>query len=344
MFRFGDAVALWSLAVVPLLLVLHWHAGRRRRQLLDRFGDHALVRQLLPSAGAVPRRWKAALGVAAAALLAMALSRPQFGTRVETVRRQGQDVIVALDVSRSMYAEDLAPNRLERAKIEAGRIVQRLDGDRIGVVAFAGDAFVQSPLTTDYGAAMMFLAAMDPNLMSTQGTDLRKAVDVAVEALAETPPDNRILVLVTDGEDHEGGVAEAIATAAEANVTVHAVGVGSAEGVPLPDVGDDGVRRGFRRDEAGAVITTRLNETALQDMALQTGGRYYRIGQGGGGLAQLAARIETGGGREVESREVTQFEEQYQILLGTALILLVVEFMLPEARRRRVRRDKEVAE
>lgn len=344
MFRFGDAVALWSLAVVPLLLVLHWHAGRRRRQLLDRFGDHALVRQLLPSAGAVPRRWKAALGVAAAALLAMALSRPQFGTRVETVRRQGQDVIVALDVSRSMYAEDLTPNRLERAKIEAGRIVQRLDGDRIGLVAFAGDAFVQSPLTTDYGAAMMFLAAMDPNLMSTQGTDLRKAVDVAVEALAETPPDNRILVLVTDGEDHEGGVAEAIATAAEANVTVHAVGVGSAEGVPLPAVGDDGVRRGFRRDEAGAVITTRLNETALQDMALQTGGRYYRIGQGGGGLAQLAARIETGGGREVESREVTQFEEQYQILLGTALILLVVEFMLPEARRRRVRRDKEVAE
>jgi len=344
MFRFGDAVALWSLAVVPLLLVLHWHAGRRRRQLLDRFGDHALVRQLLPSAGAVPRRWKAALGVAAATLLAMALSRPQFGTRVETVRRQGQDVIVALDVSRSMYAEDLTPNRLERAKIEAGRIVQRLDGDRIGLVAFAGDAFVQSPLTTDYGAAMMFLAAMDPNLMSTQGTDLRKAVDVAVEALAETPPDNRILVLVTDGEDHEGGVAEAIATAAEANVTVHAVGVGSAEGVPLPDVGDDGVRRGFRRDEAGAVITTRLNETALQDMALQTGGRYYRIGQGGGGLAQLAARIETGGGREVESREVTQFEEQYQILLGTALILLVVEFMLPEARRRRVRRNKEVAE
>ena len=344
MFRFGDAVALWSLAVVPLLLVLHWHAGRRRRQLLDRFGDHALVQQLLPSAGAVPRRWKAALGVAAAALLAMALSRPQFGTRVETVRRQGQDVIVALDVSRSMYAEDLTPNRLERAKIEAGRIMQRLDGDRIGLVAFAGDAFVQSPLTTDYGAAMMFLAAMDPNLMSTQGTDLRKAVDVAVEALAETPPDNRILVLVTDGEDHEGGVAEAIATAAEANVTVHAVGVGSAEGVPLPDVGDDGVRRGFRRDEAGAVITTRLNETALQDMALQTGGRYYRIGQGGGGLAQLAARIETGGGREVESREVTQFEEQYQILLGTALILLVVEFMLPEARRRRVRRDKEVAE
>lgn len=343
MFRFGDALALWSLAAAPLLLGLHWHAGRRRRLLLDRFGEHALVRQLLPSVAPAARRWKAALCIAAAALLAMALARPQFGTRVETVRRQGQDVIVALDVSRSMYAEDLTPNRLERAKLEAGRIVQRLDGDRIGLVAFAGDAFVQSPLTTDYGAAMMFLNAMDPNLMSTQGTDLRKAVDVAVEALSETPPDNRILVLVTDGEDHEGGVAEAIAAATEANVAVHAVGVGSAEGVPLPDVGDDGARRGFRRDEAGAVITTRLNETALQDIALQTGGGYYRIGQGGDGLAQLAARIETGG-REVESREVTQFEEQYQILLGMALVLLVVEFMLPEARRRPARRTKEVAE
>lgn len=334
MFRFGAGLALWTLILVPLLGVLYWYAGRRGRVLLDRFGEHDLVRRLRASVNVTAVRWKGALVLAAVALLALALARPQFGTRVETLRQQGQDVMVALDVSRSMYAEDVAPNRLERAKIEIGRIIQRLDGDRIGLVAFAGDAFVQSPLTADYGAAMMFLTAMDPTLMSTQGTDLARAVVVAVEALEETPPENRIVVIVTDGEDHEGGLAEAIAAAADARVTIHTVGVGSPEGVPLPDVEGIEASGRFRRDDQGNVITTRLNETALQDIALQTDGEYHRIGQGAGGLGRLVERIE-GGGREVESREVTQFEEQYQVFLGAALLLLIVEVIVPGRRRRR---------
>ena len=334
MFRFGAGLALWTLVLVPLLGVLYWYASRRGRALLDRFGEHDLVCRLRASVNVTAVRWKGALVLAAVALLALALARPQFGTRVETLRRQGQDVMVALDVSRSMYAEDVAPNRLERAKIEIGRIIQRLDGDRIGLVAFAGDAFVQSPLTADYGAAMMFLTAMDPTLMSTQGTDLARAVVVAVEALEETPPENRIVVIVTDGEDHEGGLAEAIAAATEAQVTIHTVGVGSPEGVPLPDVEGIEASGRFRRDEQGNVITTRLNETALQDIALQTDGEYHRIGQGAGGLGRLVERIE-GGGREVESREVTQFEEQYQIFLGAALLLLIAEVIVPGRRRRR---------
>ena len=334
MFRFGAGLALWTLILVPLLGVLYWYASRRGRALLDRFGEHDLVRRLRASVNVTAVRWKGALVLAAVALLALALARPQFGTRVETLRRQGQDVMVAVDVSRSMYAEDVAPNRLERAKIEIGRIIQRLDGDRIGLVAFAGDAFVQSPLTADYGAAMMFLTAMDPTLMSTQGTDLARAVVVAVEALEETPPENRIVVIVTDGEDHEGGLAEAIAAATDAQVTIHTVGVGSPQGVPLPDVEGIEASGRFRRDDQGNVITTRLNETALQDIALQTDGEYHRIGQGAGGLGRLVERIE-GGGREVESREVTQFEEQYQIFLGAALLLLIVEVIVPGRRTRR---------
>ena len=340
MFRFGDGLALWSLVLLPLLVALYWYAAHRSRALLDRFGEHDLVRKLRPAVSITAQRWKAALVVAAVALLAFALARPQFGTRVETVRRQGQDVIVALDVSRSMYAEDIAPNRLERAKIEVGRIIQRLDGDRIGLVAFAGDAFVQSPLTADYGAAMMFLNAMDPESMSTQGTDLARAIEVGIEALEETPPENRIVVIVTDGEDHEGGLAEALVAAGEAEVTIHTVGVGSAEGVPLPDVGGGGGR--FRRDDAGNVITTRLNEGALRDIALQTGGEYHRIGQGVGGLGRLVERIE-GGGRELESREVTQYEEQFQIFLGAALLLLALEFIVPGRKRRPAARTEEVA-
>lgn len=341
MFRFGAAFALWALLLVPLLVGLYWYAGRRSRVLMDRFGDHDLVRRLRATVSVTAVRWKGALVLASVAALVFAVARPQFGTRVETLRRQGQDVMVALDVSRSMYAGDVAPNRLERAKIEIGRIIQRLDGDRIGLVAFAGDAFVQSPLTADYGAAMMFLSAMDPTLMSMQGTDLARAITVSVEALEETPPENRIIVIVTDGEDHEGGLAEAIAAADEARTTVHTVGVGSPEGVPLPDVDGVEARGRFRRDDQGNVITTRLNETALQDIALQTGGEYHRVGEGGGGLGRLLERIEDGG-REVESREVTQFEEQFQIFLGAALLLLVVEVIVPGRRRRRKRMSEEV--
>ena len=334
MFRFGAAVALWGLVLVPLLAALYWYAGRRSRVMMDRFGELDLVRRLRATVSVTGVRWKGALVIAAVAALVLAVARPQFGTRVETLRRQGQDVMVALDVSRSMYAGDVAPSRLERAKIEIGRIIQRLDGDRIGLVAFAGDAFVQSPLTADYGAAMMFLSAMDPNLMSTQGTDLARAITVSIEALEETPPENRIIVIVTDGEDHEGGLAEAIAAAADARTTVHTVGVGSPEGVPLPDVDGVEARGRFRRDDQGNVITTRLNETALQDIAMQTGGDYHRVGQGAGGLGRLLERIEDGG-REVEAREVTQFEEQFQIFLGAALLLLVGEVIVPGRRRRR---------
>ncbi len=331
MFRFGLPDALWGLLLVPVYGILVWLGGRRRESLLAAFGDSHLVRSLRDTVKVGARRWKEVLALVSLGLLAAALARPQFGTRVETVTREGQDVMVVLDVSRSMLAEDLQPNRLNRAKIEVGRLIQRLRGDRVGLVAFAGDAFVQSPLTTDYGAAMMFLNAMEPDLIEVQGTDLAHGLAVALEGLEETPPGNRIIVAVTDGEDHEGGLAPAMEQAAEAGVVIHTVGVGSPEGVPLPDFARDGSRRGFRRDDDGSVITTRLDETALQDIALRTGGRYYRLGTPGDGLAELVDMIE-GGGRELEARQVTQFEEQYQIFLGLALFLLIVEALIPTRR------------
>ena len=232
MFRFGLPVALWLLALVPLYGLIVWIAGRRRKRLLASFAESHLIQRLRETVRTGARRWKEGLILVGLALLATALARPQFGTRVETVTREGQDVMVILDVSRSMTAEDLDPNRLSRAKIEVGRLIQRLQGDRIGLVAFAGDAFVQSPLTTDYGAAMMFLSAMDTEMIEVQGTDLAHALTVAIEALEETPVGNRIIVAVTDGEDHEGGLPTAMEQAAEAGVVIHAVGVGSPDGVP----------------------------------------------------------------------------------------------------------------
>ncbi len=331
MFRFAAPTVLWGLLLVPALGLLYLHAGRRRAVALERFGEHRLVRALMESVNVGARRWKSGITLAAVAVLMVALARPQFGSRTETVQRQGQDVVVALDLSHSMYAQDLLPHRLERAKIEVGRIIQRLAGDRIALVGFAGDAFIQTPLTTDYGAAMMFLSAMDPSSMSMQGTDLARALVVSLEALEETPSEHRIVIVVTDGEDHEGGLGEAIQATTEAGARVYAIGAGSPGGAPLPVVQDGRPQGRFRVDEEGAVITTRLGETVLQDLALQTGGAYHRIGSSGG-LDRLLEAIDDGG-RDLESRQVTQFEEQYQMFLAAALLLLVIESMIPGRRR-----------
>ncbi|MCH7890065.1 MAG: VWA domain-containing protein [Gemmatimonadetes bacterium] len=208
MFRFVSTELLFGLLLVPALAAFFWGARQARKRALAQFGDLALVQKLSATLSRRARAAKSVLILLAVAFLILALARPQFGTRVETVRSEGQDVIVALDVSRSMLAEDVAPNRLERARLEIMRILQRLDGDRIGLVAFAGNAFVQSPLTVDYGAAALFLNAMDPGLIPIQGTNLGEALTVALDAFEEGTRDHRVLIVVTDGEDHEGQIDE----------------------------------------------------------------------------------------------------------------------------------------
>jgi len=232
-----------------------------------------------------------------------------------------------------MLAEDVAPSRLERARLSILRLIQGLDGDRIGLVAFAGDAFVQSPLTVDYSAAGMFLNAMSPDLMPVQGTDLGAALRVSLDALEQGARDARVVVVVTDGEDQEADFESELARAAEMGVRVHVVGVGTTEGVPIPVYDEQGRRTGFLRDEEGAVVTTRLGDETLRRVAERTGARYVRAGAGGSALDDLVDELAGGEGEAIEERQVTQFEEQYQIFLALALALLVAEWLLPERRR-----------
>jgi Ca-activated chloride channel family protein len=335
MFRFADQGWLWALALVPVLLTLHAWAGSRRRRALDAFGDAELVRRLTDSVSVTARRWKVALVVAAVGLQVVALARPQFGTRVETVRSMGQDIVVAVDLSRSMLAEDVAPSRLERARLAILRLMNRLDGDRIGLVAFAGDAFVQSPLTVDYSAAGMFLGAMHPDLMPVQGTDLGAALRVSLDALEQGARDTRVIVIVTDGEDHEGAFESELARAVEQGVRVHVVGIGSTEGVPIPEFDAQGRRVGFLRDAAGTVVTTRLGDATLRTVAERTGARYVRVDAGGGALDALVEELARAQGEAIEERHVTQFEEQFQLFLVLACLLLMTEWLLPEGRRPR---------
>lgn len=333
MFRFGFAEALFALALVPLAAAFLWITLVRKRKALVRFAESDLAQKL---AANVSRRGliaKRTLLLMVLAMLILALARPQFGTRLETVRREGQDIIVALDVSNSMLAEDIAPNRLQKAKLAISRMIDQLEGDRIGLVAFAGDAFVQSPLTVDYAAARLFLNAMEPNLVPIQGTNLGAALTVSLGAFDEQERQHRVLIVITDGEDHEGEIDEALARAKDSGVKIHAVGIGSPEGVPIPDFDAQGRRHGFKRDSDGNVVTTRLEEATLRHIADETGGSYTRVTARGNELDALADEITSEKGREIDAQQMTQYEERYQIFLGLALALLVVELLVPERRR-----------
>ena len=334
MFRFGVEGLLYAYLLLPALVALEWWAAARRRAALDRFGERGRIERLTASVNRGGRLARTALVLAAVVLLMTALARPQFGDRVDTVRREGQDVVVALDLSASMAAEDVAPSRLAAARLAVGRLIERLDGDRIGLVAFAGEAFVQSPLTLDYAAATLFLNAMEPDLIPVPGTDLGQALEVALEGFGEAGERGRQVVIITDGEDHEGAVDAAVERAVDEGVRVYAVGMGSTEGVPIPSFDETGAPNGFLRDEEGGVVTTRLDDVTLQRLADRTGGAYYHAAAGSGAAFERLVEELTGGeGGEIESREVTRYEEQYQIFLGLALLLLVAEALLPERRR-----------
>ena len=333
MFRFAASDMLFAYLLVPALIALAWWASARKRRDMERLADTHLLERLTATVSRRAQLVKTILVVSAVGLLVTALARPQFGSRIETVRREGRDVLIALDLSVSMVAEDMAPNRLEKAKFAIADLIDRLDGDRVGLVAFAGEAFVQSPLTLDYGAARLFLNAMEPDMMSVQGTNLGQAVSVALDAFASTERRHRVLVVITDGEDHEGEIDDAIARATDEGVVIYTVGIGSTDGVPIPDLSATGQAQGFKRDGDGAVVTTRLDEATLQEMAERTGGTYYRASPGGSELAVLAEELAGGEGREFESEQVTLFDEQYQLFLGLALALLVADVLVSDRRR-----------
>ncbi len=333
MFRFADPEWLAALILMPFVALLLWIAARGRAAALARFADAELVERLTRTVDVRARRWKGALLVVVVGLLAVALARPQFGTRIETVRSVGQDIVVAVDLSRSMLAEDVAPSRLERARLAVLRLMERLDGDRIGLVAFAADAFVQSPLTTDYRAAALFLASMDPEMMPIQGTDLGEALRVAVDAFEEGGDRETVLILITDAEDHEASYGEILGQLSSAAGSVYLVLVGTSEGAPIPTFDAAGNRTGFFRDEDGTVVTTRVGEETVRLLRSEAGVAVVQIGAGSD-FDDFVERVASGTGTELDAREVTQFEEQYQIFLALALLMLVAETMLPERRRR----------
>ena len=334
MFKFGFPEYLYLLLLVPVALAAYLYGFKRKRTLLGRFGDLQLVRRL--SRAMSPRRQfiKAAILLASLALLLLALARPQFGTRVETIKREGQDIFIALDVSLSMLAEDIRPSRLEKAKREVSQFIDRLEGDRIGIIVFAGEAFVQCPLTLDYGAARMFLSAVDPEMIPVPGTAIGEAVNKAIESFSAEDRKNKVLIVITDGEDHIGGLPSILKQAAEVGIVIYTIGIGTQQGVPIPDMssGRSGL---FKKDREGQVILTRLNEGGLKEMAEMTGGKSFRVTTSATELDEIYAMVAGMDKKELSARQVTLFDEKFQPVLGLALILLTLEFFLSGSRRQK---------
>jgi len=335
MFRFGSEKILFGLLALPLVGLFLYVAARRARTAATAFGDSALMARLAASVNRLGRRVKVGLLLTAIVLAVIAMARPQFGTRVETVRRRGFDVMVAIDVSNSMLSEDITPNRLAKAKFTVSELIRRLDGDRVGLVAFAGEAFVQSPLTLDYAAALLFLNAMEPDMVSVQGTDLGAALTTALDGFESSQNEQRLILLFTDGEDHEGAVDAAVERARQQGVRIFTVGLGTPGGVPVPAFDDQGRRIGFLRDENGNAVTSRLDEATLERIAERTGGTYYRATPRGSELDDLVRTLTGSEGQELEAKQVTRFEEQFQIFIGLCLLLLVVEMLIPDRRKAR---------
>ncbi len=326
---------LWLVWALPIgLMSLEVHAWRARRRLLARFGERHLVDQLAASRHPTARRWKAGCAMAAASAIAVALTRPQFGAKPMQTSRQGVEVLVALDVSHSMLAEDFKPTRLRAAKREIGALVDRLQGDRIGLVVFAGEAFVQCPLTLDYQAAKMLLDSVDLSSMPVPGTAIASAIRRAIQAFPQRVRTSKVLVLVTDGEDHVGDPVAAAREAREAGVILHAIGLGTPEGEPIPLRDERGRLQGHLKGSDGAVVLSRLDESMLLRITAETGGRYYRATAGQLELDRVYALIDTMEKGRVADRVSTAYEERYQIPLALALILLVIDWLVPERRRR----------
>ena len=324
MFRFAHIEFLWLLLAIPVLVALHIWITRRKRQQLQLFGDPELMVELMPNASRIRPHVKFALMLTALSLLIIGIARPQYGTKEQTVKRQGIEVMIALDISNSMLAEDVAPNRLERAKQMLSKLVDQMVDDKLGLVVFAGDAFTQIPITCDYVSAKMYLQSITPDIIPAQGTAIGKAITTCVSSFGTEDSDkSRAIILITDGENHEDDAQAAAKMAKEKGIHVFVVGIGKPEGSPIPDG-----RGGFKKDRQGTVVVSRLSEDMCQEVAAAGGGMYVRADNSNTATRALEKEIDKLGKQEIETKVYSDYNEQYQSFIFIALLLLVIDFFI----------------
>jgi Ca-activated chloride channel family protein len=336
--RFASPEYLLGFGVLLLVLGLWWWGAWRRRRLLEAFADRELLGGLIRGFSPKRRRYKYLLVLLALAVLVLCLARPQLGTHMVMVKREGQDLMIAIDVSASMLAEDMKPNRLTKAKREVLGMIHRLEGDRIGLVAFAGAAFVQCPLTLDYSAANLFLDVIDIDLIPQPGSNLAEAIRKGTEAFVKKERKHKVMILITDGENFGDGLEDAIQQAKIEGVRIYAIGIGHPDGEPIPVRNSRGEMTGYKKDENGEIVLTRLDEVTLKQIAAATDGKYYHATAGEIELERIYDDISAEEGKEHEGRLLTQYEDRFQYVLPLAILFFAGELLLSERRRREVKR------
>ena len=326
MFRFEEPTYLYLLLLLPFLAAFYLYSNYRRRKAIRKFGDPVLMAQLMPDVSKYRPDVKFWLVFAAIGLFAVLLARPQFGSKLETVKRQGVEVMIALDISNSMLAQDVQPSRLEKAKRLVAQLVDKMENDKVGMIVFAGDAFTQLPITSDYISAKMFLESINPSLISKQGTAIGAAINLATRSFTPQEGEGRAVIVITDGENHEGGAVEAAKAAAEKGIQVSVLGVGMPDGAPIPVEGTND----FRRDRDGNVVVTRLNEQMCQEIAQAGDGIYVRVDNSNAAQKVIAQEINKMAKADVETQVYTEFNEQFQAVAWIILLLLLAEMLILE--------------
>ncbi len=337
MLRFAYPLFLWGLCLIPIYGLLFWSRMNWKKKAIKRFGDPRLVHQLMPDKSNNRVRTKFFLMAGAFMFLVIGLSNPQIGSRYEEVKREGIDLVIALDVSNSMMAEDIRPSRLERAKQAIAKLLDKLNDDQIGIVIFAGDAYLQLPFTSDFAAARMFLSGVSSESIQTQGTAIGSAIDLSVQALPKSSTRSRAIVVISDGENHEDDAIEAAKAAKGKGIVVHTLGIGSEQGAPIPFTEESG-GKGYRRDDSGNPVISAMNPTMLAEIASAGGGKFVPASNSDIGLETLVDQISSMQKTEMGTRAFTDYEDRFQYFLGLALLLFLVELLISERRSARSKR------
>ena len=328
MFRFEDPIYLWLLVLIPALALIRFVSYRNQRKRLRKFGDPSLLKELMPDVSRFRPSVKFWLLLGALALLIVMLARPQLGTKISHEKRVGIETIIAIDISNSMRAEDVIPSRLDRSKMMVENLVDHFTNDKIGLIVFAGDAFVQLPITSDYVSAKMFLSSIDPSMMATQGTDIARAIDMATHSFTQEEGIGKAIIVITDGEDHEGGALQAAESAKDKDMRVYVLGVGSVNGAPIPISGTGD----YMKDRTGNTVMSALNEEMCKQVAQAGGGAYIHVENNSAAQQQLDNELDKLAKKETSTAVYSEFDEQFQAVGIIVLLLLIIEICILDRR------------
>ncbi len=323
MLRFEDPIYFWFLLLIPLLAVIRFMGMMGKKRKLRKFGDPKLLKQLMPDVSKYRPSVKFWLLEAALALLIVMMARPQMGTKISNEKRQGIETIIALDISNSMLAEDVAPSRLDKSKMMIENLVDHFTNDKIGLVVFAGDAYVQLPITSDYVSAKMFLQNTDPSLIASQGTDIAQAIRLSMNSFTQDNKVGKAIILITDGEDHQGGAEEAAKEAKAKGIKVFILGIGSTKGAPIPMGNGD-----YLKDRQGQTVMTAVNEDMCKSVAAAGSGMYIHVDNTSDAEKALDNEIAKMQKGDLSSVVYSDYDEQFQAFAILALVLLVVEILI----------------